>query len=337
MTQMSDIILKSYKKIKPNLKDKTVLTEAASGNYIVTPLLAALSGADVIAFGKDNQYGKAEDAIENIFLVAKQLDIAHKITFSQNLTNIDLSGIDILTNTGMLRPINKEMIQRLNPNAVIPLMWETWEFRSHELDLEACRVKGIKVYGTNEKHQKLKTMNYIGLIVLRELLNHQKTPMSSKILVIGTDIFSEVISTCLKNNHYRHHRLTDRSNDKTDLNDYNVIVFAEHTSQEKLYGINGLIKPNEITHKHTIIHISGNIDKPLHCQKMIPEIPAPFGYMSFTTDSIDPTAVSDLHCAGLKVAEGMLRATKLDLKGADYKDFVEKKYMGMAFKEERYW
>ena len=34
--------------------------------------------------------------------------------------------------------------------------------------------------------------------------------------------------------------------------------------------------------------------------------PASFGYMSYTADAVDPQAVVDLHCAGLKVAEEML-------------------------------
>ena len=77
-----------------------------------------------------------------------------------------LEDVDILTNTGFLRPINKKLIKALTPKCVIPLMWEPWEFRPEEIDIDACVERGIKVYGTNEADPRLKTMDYIGWIVL---------------------------------------------------------------------------------------------------------------------------------------------------------------------------
>ena len=40
-----------------DLSGKVVLTEAATGAYIVTPVIAALAGAEVYAFTKDTRYG----------------------------------------------------------------------------------------------------------------------------------------------------------------------------------------------------------------------------------------------------------------------------------------
>ena len=48
-----------------NLKDITVMTEAASGSFAVTPLIAALSGSPhVVAIAKDSPYGPALDVID---------------------------------------------------------------------------------------------------------------------------------------------------------------------------------------------------------------------------------------------------------------------------------
>ena len=45
-----DKLFKRVEALDLNLKGKTVLTEAASGAYVVTPLLAAIAGAKVYAF-----------------------------------------------------------------------------------------------------------------------------------------------------------------------------------------------------------------------------------------------------------------------------------------------
>ena len=56
--------------------------------------------------------------------------------------------------------------------------------------------------------------------------------------------------------------------------------------------------------------------------------------MSYTTDSIDPIAVIDLHTAGLKVAEGMILDNFNKFK---FKQFMESNYPALAFSGEKYW
>ena len=46
-----------------DLSGLTVLTEAASGSFISTPLMAAAAGAKVIAVTKSSQFGKSKDMI----------------------------------------------------------------------------------------------------------------------------------------------------------------------------------------------------------------------------------------------------------------------------------
>ena len=63
-------ILKSIKKFKLSLKNKNILTEAANGNYVVTPIIAALAGAKVTALAKNTRYGKTTDAKNQIFKIS---------------------------------------------------------------------------------------------------------------------------------------------------------------------------------------------------------------------------------------------------------------------------
>jgi hypothetical protein len=48
-------------RLELDLSGKVVLTEAATGAYIVTPVIAALAGAEVYAFTKDTRYGTVAD------------------------------------------------------------------------------------------------------------------------------------------------------------------------------------------------------------------------------------------------------------------------------------
>jgi hypothetical protein len=58
-------LARQVRALELDLRGKTVLTEAASGAYIVTPILAAIAGAKVFAFSKTTRYGKVEEIFSN--------------------------------------------------------------------------------------------------------------------------------------------------------------------------------------------------------------------------------------------------------------------------------
>ena len=53
---ISKKIDQTINKLKLDLKGKIVLTEAATGPYCTTPIIAALAGAKVFAFTKNTKY-----------------------------------------------------------------------------------------------------------------------------------------------------------------------------------------------------------------------------------------------------------------------------------------
>jgi len=332
-------IFDAIKKFNLNLKNKTVLTEAATGNYVVTPIIAALAGAKVLAFTKESKYGTIKEVKKQIYTIARKTNVEKKLEIITNINNTDLKKIDILTNLGFLRPINKSIILKLSPKCVIPLMWEPWEYRKDELDLDACYEKGIKVYGTNESDSRLKTMDYIGYIVLYFLLKNKLSPFSANILVIGCKKFIEPIVNCLNQNNYSYKKITNYDRKVENINEFNAIVIAENKSSRLIIGKdkNSYIKLSLLSNETLLIHIAGNIDikgKNIKCE---PKEPKKFPYMSFTTDYIDNQAIIDLHTAGLKVAEGMLKANEINLHGIEYKTFMESNYPALAFKNKKYW
>lgn len=337
MNYMINKIKRAIKKFELNLENKIVLTEAATGNYVVTAIIAALAGAKkVYAYTKDSKYGSIDDVKKETYSLAKQLNIEHRIEIVTDLSVIDYKSINIMTNTGFLRPINKNIIERLNNKCVIPLMWETWEFREEDLSLESCLFNKIKVYGTNENDKRLRTKEYIGYMALKFLLDYEHTPINANVLVLGCNHFTNSISKVLKSNNYKY-KVYNNYEKKINVNDFDALIIAEHENKDLIIGIDGFLNKYEISSHVNVMHICGNVDFEGVEFSHIPSQPAPFGYMSFTTDFIDKTAVIDLHTAGLSVAEGMLKCNELGFEKYEYKKFMENNYPAMAFKNERFW
>ena len=336
---MKNKILQSVSRFNLNLQGKIVLTEAATGNFVVTPVIAAVAGATIYAFTKDSKYGDINEVKKQTMELARELQVSEKIDVITNIDELELHNIDIVTNSGFLRPINREFINKLSSDCVIPLMWEPWEYRKNELDLDACRKKGIKVYGTNENDPKLKTIEYLGPITKNLLNEHNVIPRHGKVLLVGSKKFVSPVETYLRNHFYDLQTYTDYNKkiDPNSIKSYSAIVLLEHERDDLIIGRNNaLINLQSIDRNTFVIHISGNVNLDGGEFDFIPEQPASFGHMSYTTDYLDNSAVIDLHTAGLKVAEGMLQANSLCLEGEEYKDFLERDYYALAFNDPKY-
>jgi hypothetical protein len=337
--ELSKKIVRAVEKFKLDLTGRTVLTEAATGNYVVTPIIAAVGSAEkVYAFTKDSSYGSIEEVKEQTYSLAKVLGVEKKISVITSFESVDFKSLDIVTNTGFLRPITRDLIDKLPSKCVIPLMYEPWEFREGEVDLEACYEKGIKVYGTNESYAGLRTMEYIGFIVLYLLLENKRSPFSSKVLLIGCRRFVDPVSRVLRQNGYDV-TIVLNYDSSIDPITYDAIVILEHQRDVLVVGRKNeaFLDKDRISVDTLVIHICGNVDFREAKFKYTPNNIRPFGYMSLTTDFIDPQAVIDLHAAGLKVAEGMLKANELGLRGKDYKFFMERNYPALAFENPKFW
>ena len=337
MRNIIDKIRYSIDKFQLDLSDLTVLTEAATGNYVVTPILAALAGAQVVAYTKNSKYGTIKEVKDQTILLSQKFNVTKNISIIDSIDQIDLSQVDILTNTGFLRPIGDSIISKLNSGCVIPLMWEPWEYRPAELDVDACAKKGVKVYGTNESDPRLKTMQYIGYIVLHLMLAEKCSPFSSRVLILGDNKFGLAITDVLNANSYSLKWVSDYSKKTCNVEQYDIIICAEHQNRAKLIGGGGYLNGSEISPETIIIHIAGSIDSDMVQSKVIPETPQKYGYMSYTADYIDSLAIIDLHTAGLNVAQGMIEANMLQLSKRDYKYHLESKYPALSFEKEEYW
>jgi len=303
-------ILNAAQKFGLDMRGKTVLTEAATGNYVVTSVIAACAGANVLAYTKDSSYGSEEETTRQTSLLAESLGVESSIEIVTNLQYLDLKSVDVVTNTGFLRPLNGDLINRLSSKCVIPLMWEPWEYREGELDLDACKIKGIKVYGTNESDKRLRTMEYLGFVALELMLTNKRSPFSCpNVLLIGSKAFVNPARDILVSSRYDVDVVTDYATEKCNVSKFDVIIVMENERNLPLIASqDAFIECSAIREDALVIHICGNVDLQEASFSFIPENPKQFGYMSYTTDYVDNQAVIDLHAAGLSVAEGMLKA-----------------------------
>lgn len=263
------LISDTIKLLGLDLRNMAVLTEAASGPFAVTALIAAMAGAErVFAMAKDSAYGTVQELRGYIAHLAAEIGLRQSaITVITELDEVDVP-INIVTNLGMLRPIGREIISRLPPDAAIALMWETWEAREKDIDFAACTEYGIPVLGTNERDQRLQIFRYVGLTVLKLLLDMEIEVFKSNILVVSSGQYLEEIQQVLSVNgavietvNPYQDRLDKVS--QTFLCRTDAIVVADQRYQGLLAGDSDkAIIPIQLCAKYDIpmIHIAGPVD-----------------------------------------------------------------------------
>ena len=181
--------------LKLDLAGLSVVTEAATGAYACTATIAALAGARrVVARARDTRrHGTARDAALATLGLAEAAGVADRIEIVESLRDEDLAGCDILTNSGHLRPITRAMIELLPRHAVIGLMFEAWEFRGPDLDLAACRERGIRVAAVNERHPDVGVFPFLGPLCVRLLAEAGITRPGSHVALLCDNPFAPFI------------------------------------------------------------------------------------------------------------------------------------------------
>ncbi|WP_205927474.1 hypothetical protein [Rhizobium sp. P32RR-XVIII] len=153
-----------------DLSGLTVLTEAASGAYAATAMIAALAGAKrVYAFVRPSKYGTVAEIQSSTLRLASFIGVDDRITVLEELRDDVIKDADIVTNSGHLRPISPDLVSKLADDAVIALMFEAWEFRPDDIDLDACVRRSIPIVGVNERHPSVDVFSFLGPLCVKHL------------------------------------------------------------------------------------------------------------------------------------------------------------------------
>lgn len=305
-----------------DLSGLVVLTEAATGYYMLTPLIVALAGANrVYALTRDSRYGSTEVVREQTMALADRWGVANRIEVLFSREDERLGLADIVTNLGFVRPLDAPFLRRLKRTAVIPLMFEPWEYRPEDLDLAECRRLGISVLGTNENHPDLQIFQYVGHLVLKLLFELDIEVLRAKVVVVGGGEFGNAALNSLHAAGAIASQIRPARGESLNqqpardlLADCDAIAVVEHHSREILIGPAGQITASELRLMNpsvVLVHIAGNVDQADLEAVGVPVRPsqfAPPGYMSVATDYLGPRPLVDLHTAGLKVGEALARS-----------------------------
>ncbi|MBS7695920.1 MULTISPECIES: hypothetical protein [unclassified Chelatococcus] len=173
-----------------DLTGLSVLTEAATGAYAVTPVIAAMAGArEVNAVARSSRHGSVGVAHAAVEALAQAAGVSARISLLDHVPEDRLGSVDIVTNSGHLRPLGASLIERLPPTAVIALMFEAWEFRPDDIAREACRSRGIPIVGVNERHPAVDVFAFLGPLAAALLRDAGVTLAGSRIAVICDNPF----------------------------------------------------------------------------------------------------------------------------------------------------
>ncbi|HEX5496992.1 MAG TPA: hypothetical protein VFX70_20715 [Mycobacteriales bacterium] len=179
-----------------DLSGRVVLTEAASGAYSVTPVLAALAGAEhVFAACRDTRHATVATVAEATGELAELVGVADRIDMvatglpgSAGVADL-AAGADIVTNSGHVRPVDAAVVSRMRPGSVVSLMYEAWELRPSDVDVTACRERGVLVAGTNERHPLVDVFSFLGVMAVKLLLDAGVAVYRSRIVVLCDNPF----------------------------------------------------------------------------------------------------------------------------------------------------
>ena len=181
-----------------DLSGRVVLTEAASGAYVVTPILAALADASrVIAVTRDSRHGSAAHVTARTRAIAAAASVAERIEIHPRRSADALRAADIVTNSGHVRPLDARAVGHMRPGAAISLMYEAWELRPADVDLDACRRRGVRVGGVNEAHPAVDLLSFLGVMAVKLLTDAGVSVYRSRLLLLCDNPFASFIENGL--------------------------------------------------------------------------------------------------------------------------------------------
>lgn len=330
LSRLTSSIKRSGFRMNLDLRGLVVVAECATGAYSCTAAIAAFTGATkVIAFGKDTPYGTFEAAREGLYCLWRALGISEDgllATDSLNVLDENLGKADIVTNSGHLRPLNSERIKEMRRSCVIPLMYESWEFRHTDLCLQTCQKCGIAVVGTNERHPDIEVFEYLGPLTIKALLNEGLEVSRNTILLISDNDLGHYIEKSLSSIGAHVVKSPREANEEID-----AIVFAY--TPVASYGtldISSMSLPKDVP---VCCQVWGDLDRTYFKTKWVPEKEPEPGHMGLILSSLGVEPIVRLQSGGLKVAEIVARARQSGLSPNDAVRLSVEKGFGQKLKD----
>lgn len=298
-----------------NLERRYVVTEAATGAYVVTPVLAALAGAShVYAVAQSTRHGTVEQVREQTMSLARLAGVADKIEISEEKDPEHLARADIVTNSGHLRPITASDIASMKHSAVLPLMFEAWEIdaRPSDVDLAALRRHGLATAGTNERHPAVDVFAYLPSMAVRQLLDAGLSVYRSRLLLLCDNAFADSMVRGLRGAGADVHLLESCQALAECGIEFSpdALIVALTPTGEAVVDAETARMIGERWPGCFVAQFWGDIDRLCLRRSGVPFWPVtapPAGHMAVLPSDIGPDPIVRLQTGGLKVAEVLLK------------------------------
>ena len=311
-------------KLDLNLDRIKIITEAASDYYMCTSLLALYSGGEVIAYGKDTLYGKFEEITSRINYLANELGCTNKITFTNQKNDASFCNADLITNSGMLRPIDASFLRHVGNQTVISYMCENWEVRSGDVDLEYCEDKRIPVYFSDENDPRIPVFHFCGELAVKLCQEAGVNMNDSNIVVLSSDRFGSVIAEAILQQGGSVTLLKKAEYHKIKHVNFHSIIVAEYCSSNTIIGEDIPIDWIEKS-ETTIVQFAGRNNSELIKSKnlkLYPDEQLIPNKMCRTLSYLGPLPVVTLQAIGLKVGQSAVEARRMGLVGSEMDKYV---------------
>jgi hypothetical protein len=308
-TKAHNSIKRNIERLALNLKGLNILTEVGSGSYMYTPLIPLLAGASTVtAFVKDSNYGSANEIETQCLLIKNSLNISGDLRIVKNELPVEvLQQADIITNSGMLRPLDVCKLRHMHCKAVLPLMYEKWELRENDIDIAYCTENNIPIAGTWEQHPEIRVFDYVGNLAVKMVYEAGHEIRGQHIFIWSDDEFGQTIGEALTANGAMCTVSTDCEMLKNTLASLDIIFIADYDEQRNYTGNDAPFNIEEIIKKHpkiSIVHLYGNVPYTLlNSPNIYPKKNGKPMIMSFTLAHVGIEPVIRLQTAGFKVGQ----------------------------------
>jgi hypothetical protein len=307
-----------------DLRGLRVLTEAASGPYVANAALAAAAGAEVVAIAADTRFHRAAEAAAATRAMAARLDVDVDVVTGKEAA--DLGSADIVTNTGAVRPVDAETVAALKPTAVVALMWETWEFLPAQIDLDACRARGVLVLGTNEHEAPCDLGPYMAALGVRLLFDLGLEAAGTRVVLLGrqatfgAQLERGLLAAGAEVECFSRAGEGGRPYDQLAGHvaahgaGVDAVLVADHLAEAPLVGDDGPLPPAVLAAAAPAARVgvvSGGVDADALRGAgllVLPELMAAPRTQAFSAADLGPRPVLELFAAGLRVGEVAARA-----------------------------
>ena len=304
------LIQQAIKRCDLQLQNAIILTEAATGAYATTPVIAAIAGAKkVFAITRNSRYGSVDEVQALTQQLAEIAGVNDRLEFITEKSSEIVAQSDIITNSGHVRPLNAETIASMKPNAVIGLMYEAWEFRPEDVDLAACRQRGIEVAGVNERHPAVDVFSFLGIMAVKLLLDAGIAVYASNILLLCDNPFGSFIERGLVNGGASVDTVDSLAMAPKDKI-YDAILVALQPKPEPVISATDADAIAKNWPGTLVAQYWGDIERSAfvsHKIPLCPRVEPKPGHMGILPSAVGPEPIIRLQTGGLKAAEVMWR------------------------------